>query len=223
MNKPTILIIEDEERIASWIKIYVEREGYSAVVVHNGKSGLALAQSMNPNLIILDLMLPGLDGMEICRRLRRSSDIPIIMLTAKGTKRDKISGLDCGADDYILKPFDPDELVVRIKAVLRRYKGQVQQILRSGRLSLDEMAQQVCLDDQPLHLSHAQFAIMRAFISHPNIVLTRFQLIEQAFENDYEAYGRAIDAHIKRLRKILNKDGFAPIETIYGSGYKLVG
>lgn len=222
MDKSTILVIEDDEKIAAWIKIYVERAGYSAVIVKNGESGLAVAQSSKPDLILLDLMLPGLDGMEICRRLRRSSDVPIIMLTAKGTKRDKISGLDIGADDYIVKPFDPDELVVRIKAVLRRHKGQIQQILECGRFRLEETAQQVYLDDKSLQLSQAQIAIMRAFMRHPNMVLTRRQLIEQAFDDNHESYERAIDAHVKRLRKTINKDGFAPIQTIYGSGYKLV-
>lgn len=222
MDRPTVLVVEDEERIARWIKVYLERAGYSAVIAEDGPSGLSKARSIRPSLIVLDLMLPGLDGMEICRRLRRSSDVPIIMLTAKGTKRDKIDGLDGGADDYIVKPFDPDELVVRVKAVLRRHKGRVRQTLTNGRLFLDEGTEQVFLDAEPLPLSHAQVAIMRAFMRHPNTVLTRAQLMEQAFDEDHDTYERAVDAHIKRLRKIINKEGFAPIRTVYGSGYKLV-
>src|SRR5690554_1893489 len=222
MEKPTVLIIEDKQRIAGWIKVYLERAGYVARIEKDGESGLEAARSAGPSLIILDLMLPGIDGMEICRRLRRSSDVPIIMLTAKGAKRDRISGLDGGADDYIVKPFDPDELVVRVKAVLRRHKGRVQQTVTCGRFFLDEGSQVVYRDDEPLPLSHAQVAVMRAFMRHPNTVLTRSQLMEQAFDEDHDAYERAVDAHIKRLRKIVHSDGFAPIRTVYGSGYKLV-
>jgi DNA-binding response OmpR family regulator len=218
----TILIIEDERRIADWIRIYLERAGFTAVNAYDGKDGLGLARSLNPDLIILDLMLPGLNGMDLCRIFRQESDVPIIMLTSKGRKEDRINGLDEGADDYITKPFDADELVGRVKAVLRRYRGHVQKTLSCGILYLNESTQEVSLDGQAIKLSRAQFDILSVFMRNPNIVLTRNQLIEQAFNNNFEAFDRAIDTHIRRLRKLIHKNEFKPIQTIYGSGYKLV-
>ncbi len=218
----TILIIEDERRISEWIRIYLERSGYKAESSFDGQSGLVMARSLKPDLILLDLMLPRLNGMELCRILRMETDVPIIMLTSKGAKEDRISGLEGGADDYIVKPFDPDELVVRVKAVLRRSGGSVQNILTCGILSLNRDTSRVFLNDKEINLSHAQCAILSVFLHHPNIILTRNQLIEQAFDNNFEAYERAIDTHIRRLRKVINQEDFKPIQTIYGAGYKLV-
>jgi two-component system response regulator ResD len=215
------LIIEDDKRIANWIKIYFERAGFSVEIAHDGEIGLKLARSLTPDLIVLDLMLPRLDGMELCCILRRESDVPIIMLTAKGRQPDRIHGLESGADDYIVKPFDPEELVARAKAVLRRYIGRVRQTLTCGILTLDETTQQVMLDDQPINLSQAQFAILAAFMRHPNQVLTRDQLISLAFD-DFDAFDRAIDTHIRRLRKLIHLADFQPIQTVYGAGYKFV-
>lgn len=166
-------------------------------------------------------MLPRLDGMELCHILRRESDVPIIMLTAKGRQPDRIHGLESGADDYIVKPFDPDELVARANAVLRRYNGRVQHILICSKLTLDETTQQVTLDDQPIQLSQAQFALLAALVRHPNQVLNREQLISLAFD-DFDASDRAIDTHIRRLRKLIHLDDYQPIQTVYGAGYKFV-
>jgi len=223
-DKPlqTILVIEDEKRIAEWIRLYLERSGYKTGVAYDGKTGLDSARSLNPDLIILDLMLPHLDGRELCRILRQESDVPIIMLTSKGQKKDKISGLNCGADDYVVKPFDADELVGRIKAVLRRSVGQVQITLKCGRLQLDESSKEVRFDNQPVKLSRSQFDLLSVFMRHPNTVLNRNQLIQQAFNNNFDAFDRAIDTHIRRLRKLIHREGFQPIQTIYGSGYKWV-
>lgn len=219
---PMILIIEDEKRTAEWIKIYLERAGFKAEIAFNGQDGLLMTRSLKPDLVLLDLMLPRLNGTELCRILRKESDVPIIMTTAKGAKEDRINGLEMGADDYIVKPFDPDELVVRVKAVLRRYSGAVQKILKCGILSLNSATEQFFLNDDEIKISHAQFAILSVFIHHPNIILTRTQLIQQAFDNNFEAYERAIDTHIRRLRKLINREDFNPIQTIYGAGYKLV-
>lgn len=218
----TILVIEDDTRIADWVKIYFERAGFTAEIAHDGETGLKLARSLTPDLIVLDLMLPRLDGMELCHILRRESDVPIIMLTAKGKQPDRINGLESGADDYIVKPFDPEELVARAKAVLRRFNGNVQQILTCGNITLDKTTRHVTLDDQPINLSQAQFAILVTFMRHPNQVLTRDQLIAQAFNNDFDGFDRAIDTHIRRLRKLIHKDDFRPIQTVYGAGYKFV-
>ncbi len=217
-----ILIIEDDHRIADWVKIYFERAGFLAEIAHDGKIGLERARTLSPDLIVLDLMLPGMDGMDVCQILRMESDVPIIMLTAKGAQPDRVHGLEHGADDYIVKPFDPDELVARAKAVLRRYHGRVQSTLRCGNLTLDESTHQVRLADQPIDLSQAQFAVLAALMRHPNQVLSRTQLITLAFNNDFEGTDRAIDTHIRRLRKLIHQEDFQPIQTVYGAGYKFV-
>ena len=218
---PLILIVEDDTTSAKWVEIYLKRAGYTPIIAYDGLTGLKIARRDKPDLIVLDLMLPGLDGMEICRILRRESDVPIIMLTAKGAKRDKIEGIDGGADDYMVKPFDPDELIVRIKSVLRRYKGQVVKISDCGNLRLNDNTRELTVEGHPIILSSAQYALMSVFIGHPNIVLSRNQLIEQAFDNNFEAFERAIDSHIRRLRKLIHRKNFEPLKTIYGLGYKL--
>ena len=162
------------------MKIHFERAGFSAEVAGDGRTGLALARSRRPHLIVLDLMLPRLDGMQVCRILRRESAVPIIMLTAREAHADRISGLDSGADDYIVKPFDPDEVVARAKAVLRRVDDQVQQVLKCGAITIDDTTRQVTVDGRPINLSRAQFALLSAFVRHPNQVLTREQLITLA-------------------------------------------
>ena len=218
----TILIIEDDRRIANWIKVYFQRAGYNAEIAHDGQEGLASARSLAPDLIILDLMLPRLGGIEVCNRLRQESDIPIIMLTARESHVDRIKGLDSGADDYIVKPFNPDEVVARAKAVLRRAKSEVQQVLSCDRIRLNLTTRQVTVDSAPLSLSQAQYALLATFMRHPNQILTRDQLISLAFKNDFDGFDRAIDNHILRLRKQLRAAGHQPIETVYGSGYRFV-
>ena len=221
MNK-TILIVEDESRIANWLKVYFERAGFTAEVAYDGDKGLAQARALAPDLIVLDLMLPGLDGMELCRILRRESAVPIIMLTARDGHSDRIKGLESGADDYVVKPFDPDEVVARAKAVLRRVNEKVQQVLICGDITIDETTQAVTVGGQAVNLSQAQFALLAVFMRHPNQVLTRDQLIALAFSDDFEGFDRAIDNHILRLRKQISIDGRQPIQTVYGAGYKFV-
>ncbi|MYI86619.1 MAG: response regulator transcription factor [Dehalococcoidia bacterium] len=218
----TVLIVEDDRRIANWVKVYFERAGFSAEMAHDGESGLALARDLIPDLVILDLMLPRLDGVELCRILRRESDVPIIMLTAREAPAERITGLDSGADDYIIKPFDPEEVIARAEAVLRRVKGKVQQVLTRGAITLNETTGAVTVDDEPVALSQAQMALLATFMRHPNQVLTREQLISLTFSNDFEGFDRAIDSQIARLRKQINRDGREPIQTVYGAGYRFV-
>ena len=154
----TVLIVEDDPRIANWVKVYLERAGFSAHVTHDGESGLALARQLTPDLIVLDLMLPGLDGVELCRILRRESDVPIIMLTARDGHAERVIGLESGADDYIVKPFDPEEVVARANAVLRRVKGRVQQVLTRDHITLNETTGSVTVNDEPVTLSQAQIS-----------------------------------------------------------------
>ena len=218
----TVLIVEDDTRIANWVKVYFERAGFSAEVTHDGESGLELARSLLPDLIILDLMLPRLDGVELCRILRRESDVPLIMLTAREAQDDRIIGLESGADDYIVKPFAPEEVIARADAVLRRVKGRVQQILTHNNITLNETTRSVTMDGEPVPLSQAQIDLLSAFMRHPNQVLTRDQLIELAFDNDFEGFDRAIDNQIARLRKQISRGRNRPIETVYGAGYRFV-
>ena len=218
----TVLIVEDDRRIANWVKVYFERAGFSAEMTHDGESGLNLARELAPDLVILDLMLPRLDGVELCRILRRESDVPIIMLTAREAPAERITGLDSGADDYIIKPFDPEEVIARAEAVLRRVKGTVQQVLTRGAITLNETTGVVTVDEEPVALSQAQMALLATFMRHPNQVLTREQLISLTFSDDFEGFDRAIDSQIARLRKQINRDRREPIETVYGAGYRFV-
>ena len=217
-----VLIIEDDTRIANWVKVYFERAGFSADVTHDGETGLSLARDLAPDLIILDLMLPRLDGVELCRILRRESDVPIIMLTAREAHAERVIGLDSGADDYIVKPFDPEEVIARAGAVLRRVKGKVQQVLTQGSITLNETTRSVTVNGEPVILSQAQVALLSTFMRHPNQVLTRDQLISLTFNDEFDGLDRAIDSQIARLRKQINRDDKQPIQTVYGAGYRFV-
>ena len=217
----TVLIIEDDRRIANWVKVYFARAGFSAEVTHDGESGLVLARTLIPDLIILDLMLPRLDGVSLCRILRSESDVPIIMLTAREAHAERVIGLQSGADDYVVKPFDPEELIARANAVLRRVSGRVQHVLKRGNITLNEATRTVTVNDEPVLLSQSQIALLSTLMRHPNQVLTRDQLISLTF-NEFYAFDRAIDSRIARLRKQISRDGRQPIQTVYGAGYKFV-
>ena len=218
----TVLIIEDDRKIANWVEVYFERAGFSTEVAHDGESGLALARSLSPDLVILDLALPRLDGVQLCSILRRESEVPIIMLTAREAPTERIIGLDSGADDYIVKPFDPEEVIARAQAVLRRVKGRVQRVLTRGNITLNETAGSVTINEQPVILSQAQIALLSTFMRHPNQVLTRDQLISLAFNGGFQGFDRAVDSQIVRLRKQIGRDGRQPIQTVYGAGYRFV-
>ncbi|MCY3922411.1 MAG: response regulator transcription factor [Chloroflexi bacterium] len=217
-----VLIVEDDTRIAEWVRLYFERAGFTADVAHDGQTGLDLARRLAPDLIILDLTLPRLDGVDLCRILRRESDVPIIMLTAREAPAQRIVGLDSGADDYIVKPFDPREVIARSEAVLRRARGKVQQLLTTGNISLNETTGTVTVNDEPVDLSQTQIALLAAFMRHPNQVLTRDQLISLTFHHEFDGFDRAIDSQVARLRKRIGHEGKQPIQTVYGAGYRFV-
>jgi len=219
----TILIIEDEKKIADWVQRYFEKAGFRTLAAYNGLKGLQLAQDTTPDLIILDVMLPGINGFEVCRRLRTDSEVPIIMLTARDTRHDRVNGLDLGADDYIVKPFDPDELIARAKAVLRRVKSQTTTPYRIGGFELNELNKSIHLNGEEINFTAQQFTILSIFLHNPNRILTRERLIEKAFA-DFDGFDRAVDTHIRRIRRLIEKDTRHPqfIRTIYGSGYKFV-
>ena len=217
-----VLIIEDDKRIANWVKVYFERAGFSAEIAHDGESGLILARNLSPDLVILDLTLPRLDGVEVCRILRRESEVPIIMLTAREAHAERIIGLDSGADDYIVKPFDPEEVIARAEAVLRRVRGRVQRVLTRGNITLNETARSVTVNGEHVDLSQAQIDLLSTFMRHPNQALTRDQLISLTFNHEFDGFDRAVDSQVARLRKRISRGGSQPIQTVYGAGYKFV-
>ncbi len=221
-----ILVIEDERRIAHWVRAYLEQAGFRVLQAYDGQEGLALARSERPDLVILDLMLPSLDGTEICRALRRESDVPIIILTARGGEMDRILGLELGADDYVVKPFSPGELVARVRAVLRRIHGGVRrpEVLRGGEIELDLVSHTCRVAGRWVELSRTQFNLLRALMSHSGQVMTRQQLLDAVFDEDYEGFERTIDVHIRRLRQRIERDPAKPryIVTVFGVGYKFV-
>ena len=217
-----VLIIEDDSRIANWVKVYFERAGFSAQIAYDGESGLTLARNLAPDLVVLDLTLPRLDGVELCRILRLESDVPIIMLTAREAHVDRITGLDTGADDYIVKPFYPEEVIARAFAVLRRVRSRVQHVLTRGNITLNETPGSVSVSNVPVVLSQAQMALLATFMRHPNQVLSREQLISLSFNQEFGGFDRAIDSLIARLRRQIGRGGRQPIQTVYGAGYRFV-
>lgn len=222
-----LLIVEDEKRIAQWVKTYAERDGYDCVVSEDGLDALDLFHREQPDLVVLDLMLPRLDGWEVCRAIREHSDVPIIMLTARISEHDIIQGLKIGADDYVTKPFSPAELLARIEANLRRAKGKRQgddSRLDAGRIVLELDTHQCFVDGKLVTLTANQFDLLTFFMKHPKQVFSRDQLISSVFGMDYDSYERAIDIHIRRLRMKIEPDPSNPlhIQTVFGAGYRFV-
>ncbi|HXF61036.1 MAG TPA: response regulator transcription factor [Caldilineaceae bacterium] len=220
----TVLLIEDEAKIARTLRLYLEQAGYHVPVVYDGAEAMAAFRTERPDLVILDLMLPHVDGWEICRQIRQSSSVPIIMLTARSEETDRIVGLELGADDYVTKPFSPREVVARVRAVLRRSQGQVQALLRAGDVTVDLDRYTATVGGRPLDLTRYEFLILAALVRDPGRVLTRMQLLDQLGEAAYAGYERVIDQHIKNLRTKLGDDARRPryIATVYGVGYKFL-
>jgi DNA-binding response OmpR family regulator len=225
MATKKILIVEDEKKIVDIIKAYMEKEGYHVIVAYDGKAALDLAQSHSPDLIILDLMLPEISGWDVCRALRKNSDVPIIMLTARDEAADKIVGLELGADDYVTKPFNPNELVSRVRAVLRRSENRTSRktILKVADLIIDTEKRTVYRSNKTIELTPMEFDLLRVLAENPGRVYNRMQLLDIVQGETYEGYERTIDSHIKNLRKKIEVDPIKPnyIITVYGVGYKL--
>jgi len=224
MTQETILVVEDEANIVELARMYLEKEGFRVEVARDGASALAMAQQRPPALMVLDLMLPEVDGWEVCRRIRAKSDLPIIMLTARDDDVDKIVGLELVADDYLTKPFNPRELVARIKAILRRAHPKTPAAtspIHLGNLDIDPAGRQVWVDEQPIKLRTKEFDLLLALIEHKNIVLSREQLLELVWGFDFAGQTRTVDMHIAHLRDKLAA-AQTSIETVWGVGYKLV-
>jgi len=222
---PLVLIVEDEAKIARWVETYFREAGFRTLVATDGTSGLAMARRERPDLVVLDLMLPGMDGLDVCRALRRKDDVPIIMLTARAEEADRLVGLALGADDYVVKPFSPRELVARARAVLRRAawpETRRGEVLRGGELCVDIGRRKVTRGQTPIELTPTEFNILVALLRHRGHPLSRQQLIESALGQNYIGYDRTIDAHVKNLRRKVEADPSHPrhILTVYGIGYK---
>ncbi len=220
-----VLVVDDDEKTVELVKLYLNRDGYRVLTAYEGNEALRIARESHPDLIVLDLMLPGINGLEICRTLRAESDIPIIMLTAMTTDQDKLTGLDMGADDYVTKPFSPRELAARVRAILRRLPGERgPDEIRHGDITLNFLKHEAFLDGKPLNLTEVEFKLLGVLTKEPGRVFSRAQLIEQAMGYDFEGFDRTIDVHILNLRRKLEPDPSHPtyIKTVYGAGYKLL-
>lgn len=223
-----ILIIEDEKKIADWLATFLRQANFEVITANDGATGLRLAEREKPDVVLLDLMLPDMDGLDICRIIRQRSDVLILMLTARIEDTDRLIGLEVGADDYITKPFNPREVIARIRAFLRRAHGLLAvepKGITYGALSLNTAARTCSLDGQPVPLTPTEFQILEALMKHPGIAFTREQLITEALGYDYAAYERTIDAHIRNLRRKIEPDIQEPIYilTVYGIGYRFAG
>jgi two-component system alkaline phosphatase synthesis response regulator PhoP len=220
----TILVVDDEPTILNTVKAYLEKEGYAVHTALDGSAALKAARALRPQLIVLDIMLPGMDGLEVLRRLRQESDVYVLMLTARADETDKIVGLTVGADDYLTKPFSPRELVARVKAILRRggRTGVNEPVLAFARLRIEPDSRRAWKNDRLLDLTPIEFDLLCALARHPGRVLSREQIIEQVWGYDYYGDERVVDVHIGRLRKKIEQDYSDPtlISTVRGAGYR---
>jgi DNA-binding response OmpR family regulator len=223
--KPTILVVDDDRKTVDLIRLYLEKDGYRVLTAYDGRQALDLSRRRQPGLIILDLMLPRVDGLDVCRILRSESKVPIIMLTAKTTEEDKLVGLDLGADDYVTKPFSPREMVARVRAVLRRVQtaeddGPGELIF--GDMVVDFIRHEARVEGESIHLTPKEFRLLETMAKQPGRVFSRLELLENAFGFDYGGFERTVDVHVMNLRKKIEPDPAQPtyIHTVYGLGYK---
>lgn len=218
-----ILVIEDEPKIAKLARDYLEKNGYRVLTAADGSTGLAMARQEKPDLVLLDVMMPGMDGRDVCRTLRAESDVPIIMLTALAEESDQIVGLELGADDYITKPFSPGVMVARVRSALRRTQGAVvsNPLLQQGSLVVDLEQYSVTQHGRAVHLTPNEFRLLAMLMRHAGQTLTREQLLDEIHGEVVAGYDRSVDSHIKNLRRKLESDSEPRlIETVYGIGYR---
>jgi two-component system alkaline phosphatase synthesis response regulator PhoP len=219
-----ILVVDDEPKIVKQARDYLEKSGFRVATAGDGKTALAAARHERPDLVVLDLNLPEMDGLDVCRALRRESGVPIIMLTARVDEADRLIGLELGADDYITKPFSPRELVARVRAVLRRVRGGVHQpgLVRVEDLEIDLHGHRVTRAGEPIRLTRSEFNLLAVLAQHPGQTFTREQLLDRLHGVAYDGYDRSVDAHIKNLRRKLEVDPGDPryVLTVYGIGYR---
>ena len=224
-NQDTVLIVEDDHNTAALVATYLEREGFSTVLVHEGGQAIQTAQACNPVFVILDVMLPNVDGWEICRALRKSSNVPILMLTAREEEIDRVAGLAMGADDYVVKPFSPRELVERVKAILRRSRpaaAPTATVLSFDGLELDPEKHRIARDGRPVTLTSSEYKILHALMSSPGKAFSREELLNHCYHHGEAVIDRVIDVHIGKLRQKIEDDPARPryILTVRGHGYR---
>ena len=221
----TVLVVEDEPRIASLVREYLENAGFAVLIASDGRAGLALARARRPDAIVLDLGLPTVDGLDVVRDLRRDSTVPIVVLTARGDESDRVAGLELGADDYVVKPFSPKEVVARVRAVLRRSEAAARPAdhLVVGELEIDAARHRVVVAGRTVPLTPTEFGILATLAREPGRVFTRGQLLDAVHGFSLETYERAIDGHVKNLRRKIEPDPTAPryVLTVHGVGYTL--
>jgi DNA-binding response OmpR family regulator len=219
----TVLVVEDESSIASFVALYLKNAGYKVRTVGTGEAALEQVNEERPDLIVLDLMLPDIDGIEVCRRIRKSSEVPILMLTARDEDVDKIIGLEVGADDYLTKPFNPRELVARVKSILRRAVPEKREIetkeIKHGDLSIDAGRREVHVGKEEIQLAPKEFDLLWELLDHRGLVLTRDQLLERVWGYTFAGDTRTVDVHVRQLRRKLGDA--SPIVTVWGVGYKV--
>ena len=224
----TVLVVDDDPNVVQLARLYLQREGYQVIVASDGVSALDLARVEQPSLVVLDVMLPRLNGLDVCRILRRESVLPIIMLTARVEEEDRLIGLQLGADDYITKPFSPRELAARVRAVLRRaardYTDNASLVVSCAPFSVDLRARSASVDGKEMRLTPTEFRILVLLVKRPDRTFTRDEIIDHVFSDDYEGFDRTVDTHVSSLRRKLDAEveGSARrIETVYGTGYRL--
>ncbi len=222
-SQQSVLVVEDESSIASFVALYLKNAGFTVRTAATGGEALAQVNAQLPDLIVLDLMLPDIDGIEICKRVRQRSDVPVLMLTARDDDIDKIIGLEVGADDYLTKPFNPRELVARVKAILRRATPERRElesaVLRHGDLSIDAGRREVKVGEQEIQLAPKEFDLLWELLDHRGLVLTRDQLLERVWGYTFAGDTRTVDVHVRQLRRKL--EDASPIVTVWGVGYKV--
>lgn len=225
-NKPKILIVDDEENICELVRLYIEKEGFDAIIANDGQEAVAKFNKEKPDLILLDIMLPIKDGWQVCREIRAQSKVPIIMLTAKGETFDKVLGLELGADDYVVKPFEPKELIARIRAVLRRSADLVDEKADEDELSFDglkinQSTYEVYIDDKKVEMPPKEFELLYFLAKNTNKVFTRDQLLDEIWGYEFFGDSRTVDVHIKRIREKLEGENRTwALKTVWGVGYK---
>jgi two-component system alkaline phosphatase synthesis response regulator PhoP len=225
LNK-RVLVVDDDAKTVDLVRLYLIRDGYKVSVAYDGPEALRLARESHPDLIVLDLMLPGCDGLQVCRTLRKESDVPIVMLTARTTEEDKLSALGLGADDYVTKPFSPRELAARVRAVLRRVPDESlehgREELKLGDLSIHFLRHEASYGGRALALTPVEFKLLSVLAQEPGRTFTRAQLVEKVMGYDFDGFDRTIDVHVLNLRRKLEPDPANPqlIQTVYGAGYR---
>jgi len=219
-GKGTIVVVDDEANIADLVGLYLERDGFRVLKAATGKAGLEAFQTHRPRLIVLDVGLPDIDGLEVCKRIRRTSQVPVIFLTARDGEVDRVLGLELGADDYLTKPFSPAELVARVKAVLRRTDGAAApEVVQAGRVAIDVGRREIRVDDEPVELTTKEFDLLRFLAERPRLALSRQQILDGVWGHDWFGDARTVDVHIAQVRKKLG-DALV-ITTVRGVGYRL--